>query len=121
MTDVLIADDETNIRRLVRAALSGGSRAVLEAADGDAAWALIREHRPVVVLLDVMMPGMSGLELTRAIRAAAELASTRIVLLTSKAQAGDVSNGIAAGADLYLTKPFSPTELVRAVDRLAVR
>ena len=114
---VLIADDEGSIRRLVAAGLAGEARRVLVAADGDAAWELIEGERPHLALLDVQMPGRTGLELARAIRASEELAATRIVLLSAKAQAADVAAGLAAGADQYITKPFSVTELIAVVER----
>ena len=114
---VLIADDEPSLRLLVTATIASDQIGVLEAADGDEAWALIQQHRPELVLLDVQMPGQTGLELTRRIRATPSLNGTRIVILTSKAQATDVATGLAAGADLYLTKPFSPLSLLTYVEQ----
>lgn len=117
MVTVLIADDEAPLRLLVAATIESNEYAVVEAADGDEAWALLQQHRPAVALLDVSMPGRTGLELARAIKADPELAATRIVLLTAKAQPADVAAGLAAGADLYLTKPFSPLELIAVVEK----
>jgi CheY-like chemotaxis protein len=117
MTTVLIADDEPSLRLLVSATIASEEYDVVEAMDGDEAWGLIRLHRPSVVLLDVQMPGRTGLELTRAIRDDPQLARTRVILLTSKAQQADVQAGLAAGADRYLTKPFSPLELLRVVEQ----
>jgi CheY-like chemotaxis protein len=117
MRTVVIADDQPSLRLLVRTTIASNDYAVVEAADGDAAWELIRRHRPALALLDVQMPGRTGLELARAIKADPELAGTRVVLLTSKAQAGDVQAGLEAGADRYLTKPFSPLELLTLVER----
>jgi DNA-binding response OmpR family regulator len=114
---VLIADDESGIRRLVTAGLSREDRRVIEAADGDRAWELIERERPHVALIDVQMPGRTGIELTRAIRASTALAATRVVLLSAKAQAADVAAGLAAGADQYITKPFSIVELMAVVER----
>jgi DNA-binding response OmpR family regulator len=113
---VLIADDEPSLRLLVTATIASDQIAVLEAADGDEAWALIERRRPELVLLDVQMPGQTGIELTRRIRADPDLTGTRIVILTSKAQATDVASGLEAGADLYLTKPFSPLTLLTYVE-----
>lgn len=112
---VLIADDEPTLRLLVAATIASEEITVLEAADGNEAWELIERHRPELVLLDVQMPGQTGIELTRRIRSDPSLANTRIVILTSKAQATDVASGLAAGADLYLTKPFSPISLLTYV------
>src|SRR5579864_5409843 len=116
MTTVLIADDEPSLRLLVSATIASEEYDVIEATDGDEAWSLIRRHHPNVVLLDVQMPGRTGLELTRSIRQDPDLARTRVILLTSKAQQSDISAGLEAGADRYLTKPFSPLELLRVVE-----
>jgi DNA-binding response OmpR family regulator len=117
MTKVLIADDEPNLRLLVAATLISDECDVLEAEDGDEAWDMIVEHRPEIVILDLQMPGRTGLELAVAIRKTPNIAGTRIIMLTSKAQRTDVERGYAAGADLYLTKPFLPIELLNAVER----
>src|SRR5581483_10216555 len=112
---VLIADDEPGIRRLVYMTIASEQYSVLEAQDGEEAWALIQAERPAVVVLDVHMPRRTGLEVTRAIRSDPSLAQTRVILLTGEATAADVRAGRAAGADLYLTKPFSPRQLLAAV------
>ena len=117
MTTVLIADDEPSLRLLVSATISSDEYEVVEAMDGDEAWSLIRRYHPSVVLLDVQMPGQTGLELTRSIRQDPDLASTCVILLTSKAQQADIRAGLEAGADRYLTKPFSPLELLRVVEQ----
>ena len=113
---VLIADDESSIRLLVHATIESDDYLVMEAADGAQAWALIQKVKPSVVLLDVQMPGLSGLEVLRSIKLDPRLKSTRVILLTSKAQEGDVEAGLMAGADFYLTKPFSPLDLLTRVD-----
>jgi CheY-like chemotaxis protein len=105
------------LRLLVNATISSDEYDVVEAVDGDEAWGLIRQYRPSVVLLDVQMPGRTGLDLSRAIREDPELAKTCVILLTSKAQQADIQAGLAAGADRYLTKPFSPLELLRVVEQ----
>jgi CheY-like chemotaxis protein len=116
VTTVLIADDEPNLRILVNATIASEQYSVIEAADGDEAWQLLLEHKPAVALLDVQMPGRSGLDLTRAIRSEPQLSATHVILLTSQAQEADVQAGLAAGADRYLTKPFSPLELLTVVE-----
>lgn len=113
---VLIADDEPSLRVLVHATIASDQYLVLEAVDGDEAWQLLLEHKPDLALLDVQMPGRSGLELTRAIRAEPELAHVHVILLTSQAQETDIQAGLTAGADRYLTKPFSPLELLTVVE-----
>lgn len=113
---VLVADDEASMRRLVQLSLSSSAYEVMAAADGDEAWRLLCEHRPAVAVLDVRMPGRNGLELTRAIRADAALAHTRVILLTANLDDADIRAGMDAGADVYLTKPFSPLRLMGVVE-----
>lgn len=115
MKRVLIADDQPSLRLLVSATLAAEDLEVVEAADGDEAWHMMRACQPELALLDVQMPGRDGLELSRAIRADKELAAMHIILLTSKALAADVEAGLAAGANRYMTKPFSPLELLEEV------
>lgn len=113
---VLIADDESSIRLLVHATIESDDYNVVEAADGAQAWALTKELKPSLVLLDVQMPGQSGLEVLRSIKADPSLKATRVILLTSKAQERDIEVGLIAGADFYLTKPFSPLDLLTRVE-----
>jgi CheY-like chemotaxis protein len=113
---VLIADDESSIRLLVHATIESDDYTVVEAADGAQAWALTKELKPSLVLLDVQMPGQSGLEVLRSIKADPGLKETRVILLTSKAQERDIEVGLIAGADFYLTKPFSPLDLLTRVE-----
>jgi CheY-like chemotaxis protein len=114
---VLIADDEPNLRRLVHATIKSDQYEIVEATDGDEAWQLLQAHHPDVALLDVQMPGRTGLDLVRLIKAAPELASTHVILLTSQARETDIHAGLSAGADRYLTKPFSPLELLTVVEQ----
>jgi DNA-binding response OmpR family regulator len=113
---VVIADDEPSMRMLVHATIDSDDYYVVEAVDGDQAWALIQQHKPSLVLLDVQMPGRSGLDVLRLIKADATLKATRVILLTAKAQEADVEAGLVAGAEFYLTKPFSPLDLLTRVD-----
>ena len=117
MKSVLIADDQNSIRLLVRATIESEEYSIVEACDGNQAWRLIQELHPDVVLLDVQMPGLSGLEVTRAVRDDSALFRTRIILLTANTAKADVEAGVASGADLYLTKPFSPIELLTVLDQ----
>lgn len=118
MRKLLIADDESGIRSLVRMTLERDSYQILEASDGEEAIALAREFHPEVVLLDVMMPGLSGFDVCRALKGDPTTAEATVVLLTAKAQESDRAEGIAAGADDYFTKPFSPIALLRKVDQV---
>lgn len=117
MKTVLIADDQPSLRVLVNATITSDDYNIVEAADGDQAWALVKKHRPEVALLDVQMPGRTGLELTRAIRGDATLDGTRVILLTANAHEADIAAGLAAGADTYLTKPFSPLQLLTVLEK----
>jgi CheY-like chemotaxis protein len=113
---VLIADDEPSMRLLVHATIESDDYAVLEAVDGTEAWKIIREQKPSLVLLDVQMPGRTGLEVLALVKGDPSLNGTRVILLTSKAQETDVEKGLIAGADFYLTKPFSPLDLLTRVE-----
>ena len=112
---ILVADDEAILRALVRETLSSGGYAVLEAANGDEALDLARSARPDLIVLDLMMPSRSGLEVLRELRADPELAATPVVMLTARARAADREAAAAAGADRFVAKPFSPSELARIV------
>jgi DNA-binding response OmpR family regulator len=112
---VLIVDDEQHIRLLIEQTLEELLDEDVElytAADGTEAHAAIAAQRPDLVFLDVMMPGQSGLDVCRAVRADPGLTGSHIVLLTAKGQAHDRDEGLAAGADDYLTKPFDPDALL---------
>jgi DNA-binding response OmpR family regulator len=112
---VLIADDEPNLRVLVHTTIESPMYQVIEACDGEEAWILIKERRPALVLLDMKMPHRSGLEVLTAIRADPELRGTQVMMLTASDQQADIDAGILAGADYYLTKPFSPADLLARV------
>jgi DNA-binding response OmpR family regulator len=116
MRTLLIADDESGIRSLVKMTLQRKQYEILEASDGEEALALARKHHPELVLLDVMMPGLTGFEVCRALKDDPATASATVVILSAKAQDSDRAEGIAAGADDYFTKPFSPTALLRKID-----
>ena len=109
---IVIVDDEPHLRNLVRATIDSPVYQVIEACDGEEAWILIKERKPALVLLDLNMPKRSGLEVLKAIRADPELRGTQVMVLTSSDQQSDIDAGILAGADYYLTKPFSPADLV---------
>jgi phosphate regulon transcriptional regulator PhoB len=112
---ILIVEDEKDIRDLVRYHLEQEGFSVLEADEGELALALVRRERPVLVVLDVLLPGMSGLDICRAIRLDEESARVPIVMLTARAAEVDKVVGLEMGADDYVTKPFSPRELVARV------
>jgi DNA-binding response OmpR family regulator len=115
---VLIADDEPNIVTALEFLLTSKGYEVEVARNGDEALARIGRGRPDLVLLDVMMPGRSGYEVCREIRARPELAGTKVVMLSAKGARADERKGIDAGADLYVTKPFSTGQLVESIAKL---
>jgi DNA-binding response OmpR family regulator len=112
---ILIVDDEPSIRALVHSSIESPYYQVIEACDGEEAWTLIKERKPALVLLDVRMPRRSGFEVLSAIRGDPELRGTQVMMLTSSSEQKDIDAGIIAGADFYLTKPFSPADLLERV------
>jgi DNA-binding response OmpR family regulator len=116
---VLIADDEMDILNLVRVRLERSGFRVVATYSGDEALRLAREHKVDIAVLDVMMPGMTGLDVAKALRA--EQPGLPIILLTARTEEADVRAGFAAGANAYVTKPFSPQELESRVTELLRR
>ncbi|HEX2046004.1 MAG TPA: response regulator [Gaiellaceae bacterium] len=112
---VLVADDDPDIVTLVRFRLERDGCDVVAAGDGRAALEAALERTPDVAVLDVTMPRLDGYEIVRRLREHAATRMIPILLLTARVQETDVEDGIAAGADGYLTKPFSPQELGRRV------
>jgi CheY-like chemotaxis protein len=112
---VLVADDDAVIRALVKAVLERDWHVVIEAARGDEAWAMIQRRRPELAVLDINMPGMTGLEIVAAMRADPSLASTRVIILTASPEPAEVQQALRAGGAAYMQKPFSPRVLADAV------
>ncbi|MBO9519951.1 MAG: response regulator [Nocardioidaceae bacterium] len=115
MARIVIADDDADIRELVVFKLRHAGHEVQPVADGAAAVEACLANKPDLLILDVMMPGMSGLEAARAIRENPAMAGVPIIMLTARAQESDVEQGFDAGADDYVVKPFSPRELATRV------
>ena len=115
---ILIADDEPNILLSLEFLMKREGFHVLVARDGQEALAAIEQHRPALVLLDVMMPNKTGFEVCQAVRARDELTDTRLLMLTAKGREIDIAKGLALGADGYMTKPFSTRDLVAKVREL---
>ena len=113
---ILVVDDEANIRRLVEIHLRHAGHRVTTACDGNDALAKLRAERPDLILSDVIMPHMDGFELLRRLKADPEMASIPVVLLTVKALNEDIFTGWQGGAHYYLTKPFSPGDLMAVVN-----
>jgi len=108
---ILIADDDEDILELVRLRLARSGYDTILARNGAEALAAAREMQPDVALLDVSMPGMDGYEVTAALKADPKTQDIPVILLTARAQTPDVTKGFEAGADDYITKPFSPQAL----------
>jgi DNA-binding response OmpR family regulator len=118
---VLIADDDRDILSLVAFRLERSGYRVLRASDGAEALELAREQAPDLAVLDLMMPRLTGLEVTRALRDDERTRDLPVILLTARVQESDVEAGLAAGATEYVAKPFSPQELRDRVDAILKR
>ena len=118
-TTILYVEDNEMNRKIVRDLLKRTSYRLLEAPDGEAGLAMAVEHKPDLVLMDVQLPKVSGIEATRTLRATAGFAATPIIAITSFALTGDDQKAKEAGATEYLAKPYSPFELLQMIRRLA--
>src|SRR4051812_17347677 len=121
MTAILVADDDEDIRELVLFKLEAAGFDVTAVDNGVSALEAARDQPPDLVLLDVMMPGLSGIDVCRALRAEQATVQLPVILLTARAQEGDVQIGFGAGADDYVVKPFSSRELVSRVEAVLAR
>lgn len=115
---ILIAEDEESIVASVEFLMRNAGYETRSARAGAAAVELLREFRPHLVILDLMLPGRSGFEICRLIRADPALAGTRVLMLTARGGTQDEERGMSAGADDYMTKPFSTKDLVARVRAL---
>ena len=112
---VLVVEDEDDIRELVRFHLAKEGFEVAEAADGEAALKWLQKHTPVLVVLDLMLPVLSGLEVCKRIKSEPRTDDVPVVMLTAKGEEADIVIGLELGADDYITKPFSPRVLVALI------
>ena len=108
---VLIAEDDAVSRRLLHAGLARWGYEILVAGDGTEAWQMLQQQRPALLILDWLMPGMDGLEICRKARALPDFQSAYIILVTGRSTKEDIIQGLDAGADDYIIKPFYPGEL----------
>lgn len=117
---ILIADDEISLRTLLRAVMSSEAQEfdLIEAVDGDDALAKVSSDKPDLIILDVMMPGQSGFEVCEKIKKDEKLKNTIVLILTAKGQETDKEWAQSVGADHFLSKPFSPMELLDTVRNL---
>ena len=118
---VLVVEDDPTILQLLEVNFEMEGFTVLKAADGAIGLEQAQAHGPDIVVSDVMMPNMSGIELVHALKATPETESIPIILLSAKAQGADIRHGIEAGADEYVTKPFEPLDLIERVNALLSR
>ena len=121
MATVLLAEDDADIRFLVTFKLTQAGYQVRVFGDGLSALADARENPPELVVLDVMMPGMSGLEVCRELRKDPATAKIPVIILTALAQGADIAAGFAAGAADYIVKPFSPRDFALRVQAVLAR
>jgi phosphate regulon transcriptional regulator PhoB len=121
MKSILVVDDEPDIASLVSYNLKKEGFSVKSAADGEEALAIIRETRLDLIVLDLMLPGLHGMELCRILRSNPKTAHVPIIMLTARGDETDKVRGLETGADDYMTKPFSPKELVARVKAILRR
>jgi len=119
MKKILIVDDQLEVRELVEATLRVVNYRIFQAKSGEEAIEIARAEKPKLIIMDIMMPGgMDGLKATQVLKNDPETKDCTIVMLTAKGQQADREKGLAAGADDYFSKPFSPLELIRKVEEL---
>jgi len=118
---ILVVDDEPDLRELIEYNLKQGGHEPIAASDGATALDLARSRLPDVIVLDVMMPGMNGIEVVQRLRGQSETSSIPVLMLTAKAEENNELEGLEAGADDYVTKPFSMQLLIARIKTLAKR
>jgi two-component system cell cycle response regulator DivK len=115
---VLVVEDQEDLRGVLRTLLTGSGYEMLEAADGEAGVVKAKSERPDLVLMDIQMPVLDGYEATRRIKADPDLKTIPIIAVSSFAMKGDEEKARAAGCDHYVTKPYSPMQLLRTIRSL---
>ncbi|MDC8785958.1 response regulator transcription factor [Roseateles koreensis] len=119
MKKILIVEDQSEIRELIKVTLEFEDYEIYEASNGPDALASAKRVTPDLILLDVMMPGgMDGTEVCKQVKSDSRLSRTRVIMLSAKSQVADKAAGVSAGADSYLTKPFSPMELLKSIKKV---
>ncbi len=121
MARILVADDDQDLNDLVTMKLEAAGHEVVSVVDGENALSRAISDKPDLIVLDWMLPRRNGLEVCREVRSDPGLSGTRVLMLTARAQEVDVERAFAAGAEEYITKPFSPRELVLRVTTLLSR
>ena len=115
---IMVVDDNPDIITIVKTILEGKGYYVLSASSGQELLNLLTDRKPDLIILDIMMPEMDGLEVLSRLKAVTETASIPVILLTAKVQYEDVLGGYKLGADYYITKPFTSTQLVNGINLL---
>ena len=115
MAKIVIAEDEPDIRELVAFTLRFAGHEVITGSNGEEGYLLAKKERPDLVMLDVRMPKLTGYEACKRIKAEPELAAIPVIFLSAKGQDSEIEQGLAAGAEEYLLKPFAPDQLVERV------
>jgi two-component system alkaline phosphatase synthesis response regulator PhoP/two-component system response regulator VicR len=117
-TIILACDDDLDTLNIIKIKLEAQGYKVITARDGQQALSLVRQHKPDLVILDVMMPKLSGFKVARLIKFDSKSKQTPLILLTARTQEADRALGSTVGAELYMTKPFDPENLLKEVQRL---
>ena len=112
---ILVVEDQEDLRGVLRTLLTGSGYAMLEAVDGETGVARAKSDRPDLILMDIQMPVLDGYEATRRIKADPDLKATPVIAVSSFAMKGDEEKARAAGCDHYVTKPYSPMQLLRVI------
>jgi len=112
---ILVVEDQEDNRRILRDLLTSGGYKVIEALSGEDGVSAAETHRPDLILMDIQLPGLDGYEATRRIKAIPDLRGTPIIVVTSYALSGDDAKAFEAGCDAYVSKPFSPRELLAKI------
>jgi DNA-binding response OmpR family regulator len=118
MATILAAEDDSNILISIDFLLKNAGYQVITADNGEQAWAALQEHTPDLVVLDVMLPAIDGLELCRRIRASSALKAMKVLMLSARGRDSEIQSGLQLGADAYMTKPFGTREFLDTVARL---
>jgi len=120
MKKILIVDDQVLIRKLITLTL-GTKYHIIEASNADEASLMLEQEAPDLVVLDIMMPGTNGLDWLTMIKSNDQYPSLKIILLSARGQTADIDLGLATGADAYVTKPFSPLDLISKISNLCIQ
>ena len=115
MPKILVAEDDGDVRSLICSTLDKAGYCPLVAVDGPSALATAEEQRPELIVLDLMLPGMNGLDVCRALKSGHHTNGIRVIMLTAKSEESDRRAGLESGEDDYVTKPFSPRDLIQRI------